>query len=115
LATQRELKNQQYALNSSFKYQDPNVENLVGYLCGIGQILAGGVLIVTDGILEVATLGGYTIGFGFCMFVERVKEEQSVWFSSSCMPMGQWLSIPFIVLGLVFLYRSRKVRRFGWV
>ncbi len=48
--------------------------------------------------------------FGFRLLVERVKEEQSVWFSSSCMTMGQWLSIPFIVLGLFLLYRSRRAR-----
>ena len=48
--------------------------------------------------------------FGFRMLVECVKEEQSIGFSSSCMTMGQWLSIPFTILGLVLLYRSRKAR-----
>jgi RHS repeat-associated protein len=54
----------QYVLNNPFRYQDPQGGNLLGYLCGIGQIVAGGALIITGGILEVATLGGYTIGFG---------------------------------------------------
>ena len=55
----------QYVLNNPFRYQDPQGENLVGFLCGIGQILAGGALLATGTVLEVATLGGFTIGFAF--------------------------------------------------
>lgn len=48
--------------------------------------------------------------FGFRILIEQVKEEQSAWFSSSWMTMGQWLSIPFIIFGIVLLIKSRKSR-----
>lgn len=53
----------QYVLNNPFRYRDPRGENLLGFLCGIGQILAGGFLIATGTAIEIATCGGYTIGF----------------------------------------------------
>jgi phosphatidylglycerol:prolipoprotein diacylglycerol transferase len=43
--------------------------------------------------------------FSFRFLIEFFKEEQSVWFQYSFLTMGQWLSIPFILLGL-FLYRK---------
>lgn len=55
----------QYVLNNPFRYYDPNGESLGGYLLGLGEIALGGTLIVTAGVLEVATFGGFTIGFGF--------------------------------------------------
>ncbi|NGX46642.1 MAG: putative deoxyribonuclease RhsC [Chlamydiae bacterium] len=54
----------QYALNNPFRYQDPEGENLVGFCLGIGQILAGGALIASGTVIEIATFGGYTICFG---------------------------------------------------
>jgi RHS repeat-associated protein len=53
----------QYVLNNPFKYQDPNGENLVGFLIGIGQILLGGAIMASATALEVATGGAYTIPF----------------------------------------------------
>ena len=46
--------------------------------------------------------------FGFRMLIECVKEEQSNWLHSSWLSMGQWLSIPFVVMGLILLWKSRK-------
>ncbi len=53
----------QYVLNNPFKYQDPNGENLAGFLLGIGQILLGGAIMASGTVLEVATAGAYTIPF----------------------------------------------------
>ncbi|MGH2612404.1 MAG: prolipoprotein diacylglyceryl transferase family protein, partial [Rhabdochlamydiaceae bacterium] len=39
----------------------------------------------------------------FRFFIEFFKEEQSVWLKHSHLTMGQWLSIPFILIGL-FLF-----------
>jgi len=54
----------QYVYNNPFYYQDPTGESIGGFLLGIGEIVLGGTLILTGGILEIATLGGYTVGFG---------------------------------------------------
>ena len=53
----------QYVLNNPFKYVDPRGENLFGFFCGIGQILAGGALLASGTFFEIATCGAYTIGF----------------------------------------------------
>lgn len=55
----------QYVFNNPYRYFDPTGESLGGYLLGLGEILLGGTLILTGGVLEVATFGGYTIGCGF--------------------------------------------------
>ena len=55
----------QYAFNNPFKYSDPHGENLLGFIGGIAQILAGGVIMASGVALEIATLGGYTIALGF--------------------------------------------------
>jgi len=55
----------QYVFNNPFLYLDPNGESVEGFLLGVGEIALGGALIVTGGMLEVATCGGYTIAFGF--------------------------------------------------
>jgi RHS repeat-associated protein len=55
----------QYVFNNPFRYQDPTGENALGYLLGIGQIIAGGVIMGTGIALEVATFGGYTFVLGF--------------------------------------------------
>jgi RHS repeat-associated protein len=55
----------QYTLNNPFRYYDSRGESLGGFLCGIGQILAGGVIMATGVALEVATFGGYTFAIGF--------------------------------------------------
>lgn len=46
--------------------------------------------------------------FGFRILIEFVKEEQSAWMAFSELTMGQWLSIPFFLLGIVLLIKSRK-------
>ena len=54
----------QYVFNNPYRYQDPNGESIGGYLLGLGEMVLGGALIVTGGVLEIATFGGYTIGCG---------------------------------------------------
>jgi RHS repeat-associated protein len=55
----------QYVLNNPFKYVDPTGENIFGFLCGIGQILAGGAIMASGVALEIVTFGGYTFAIGF--------------------------------------------------
>jgi len=55
----------QYVFNNPYRYQDPNGENILGFMVGIGQILLGGAIMATGVGLEVATFGGYTFAFGF--------------------------------------------------
>lgn len=46
--------------------------------------------------------------FAFRFFVEFFKEEQSRLVSlAGYLTMGQWLSVPFIVLGAILFYRAR--------
>ncbi|NNM43957.1 MAG: prolipoprotein diacylglyceryl transferase [Chlamydiae bacterium] len=48
--------------------------------------------------------------FGFRFFIEFLKEEQSVWLStSSFLDMGQCLSIPCILLGCYLLFRKKAL------
>ena len=54
----------QYVFNNPYRFRDPNGESVGGYLLGLGEIFLGGTLIVTGGVLEIATLGGFTIGLG---------------------------------------------------
>jgi RHS repeat-associated protein len=55
----------QYVFNNPFVYRDPTGENVFGFLCGIGQIILGGTLLVTGTAIEIATCGAYTIAFTF--------------------------------------------------
>jgi phosphatidylglycerol---prolipoprotein diacylglyceryl transferase len=48
--------------------------------------------------------------FGFRMLIECVKEEQTSFQNYSWMSMGQWLSIPFIIMGFILLWKGRKSR-----
>ena len=50
----------QYVYNNPFSFQDPTGENVLGFLCGIGQILLGGVIMASGAGFELATCGGYT-------------------------------------------------------
>ena len=55
----------QYVFNNPFLYQDPNGEYVLGFLCGIGQIIAGGAIMASGVAIEIATFGGYTFALGF--------------------------------------------------
>ncbi len=44
--------------------------------------------------------------FSFRFLIEFLKEEQSVWLYGSPLSMGQWLSLPFIAIGLFLLLRK---------
>lgn len=54
----------QYVLNNPFRYYDPNGESLEGYLLGVGEIALGAAIIGAGFMLEVVTVGGFTIGLG---------------------------------------------------
>jgi RHS repeat-associated protein len=54
----------QYVLNNPFRYQDPRGENLLGFLWGMAEILAGGVIMVSGVALEIVTGGAYTPALG---------------------------------------------------
>lgn len=60
------------------------------------------------------TKQGYLFGlfliliFGFRFFVEFIKKEQSSFEQGMMLDMGQILSIPFILLGLYFLFKPQN-------
>lgn len=47
--------------------------------------------------------------FGFRFFIEFLKENQSAFESALPINMGQILSIPFVLLGLYFIFRKKKI------
>ena len=58
--------------------------------------------------------------FGFCLttiftfrfFIEFLKENQETWEDTLPINMGQWLSIPFVIIGVYFLFfygRKKKI------
>ncbi|MBP7074775.1 MAG: prolipoprotein diacylglyceryl transferase, partial [Rhabdochlamydiaceae bacterium] len=50
--------------------------------------------------------GLFLIGvFSFRFLIEFFKEEQSVWLHSA-LTMGQWLSLPFVLLGFILFFRK---------
>jgi len=57
----------QYVFNNPYRYSDPYGESVGGYLLGLSEIVLGGALIFTGGVLEIASFGGYTIACGFQM------------------------------------------------
>ncbi len=54
----------QYVYNNPLQFSDPTGCGFWGYLAGIGEIAAGCVIIVGGAALELATVGGFTIGLG---------------------------------------------------
>lgn len=49
--------------------------------------------------------------FVFRFFIEYVKEDQVAFESGMMLNMGQWLSLPFILAGLVMLYFSLRRKK----
>ena len=53
--------------------------------------------------------GIFLIGiFGSRFFIEYVKEVQESWEQDMTLNMGQWLSIPFIIGGIYYIYKALK-------
>ncbi|MBU8892946.1 MAG: prolipoprotein diacylglyceryl transferase [Bacteroidales bacterium] len=50
----------------------------------------------------------FALLFSVRFFIEFIKEAQVDFEQGMTLNMGQWLSIPFVLLGLVFLFRSLK-------
>ncbi|WP_420420945.1 prolipoprotein diacylglyceryl transferase [Simkania sp.] len=48
--------------------------------------------------------------FTFRFFVEFVKEEQSFHLANHFLTMGQYLSVPYILMGVAFLFMGRRIR-----
>jgi len=46
--------------------------------------------------------------FGFRFFVEFFKEVQEAWETNIPLQMGQWLSIPFVLLGIYLVIQAKK-------
>ena len=46
--------------------------------------------------------------FGFRFFVEFIKNPQEEFERGMLLDMGQWLSVPLVILGVVILYRALK-------
>jgi len=56
-----------------------------------------------------------TVIFTFRFFVEFIKESQVAFENNMVLDMGQWLSIPFILLGIAFLYYSFAKKRYPYI
>jgi prolipoprotein diacylglyceryl transferase len=58
---------------------------------------------------KVGTISGsfFFFVFTFRFLIVFIKEEQSEWMSSSYLTMGQYLSLPFIALGIYLLFRAK--------
>lgn len=69
-----------------FLYWKTNKREKQGYLFGLFLVLL------------------WTVRF----FVEFIKENQVGFEETMALNMGQWLSIPFIILGLYFMFRPKK-------
>ena len=52
--------------------------------------------------------GIFLIGyFTFRFFIEFVKEYQTL---NSFLTMGQWLSIPFVIIGIILMVRAKPLK-----
>ncbi|MBQ4377494.1 MAG: prolipoprotein diacylglyceryl transferase [Bacteroidales bacterium] len=65
-----------------------------------------------NGKLHTGRLFGWWLValFGMRFLIEFVKEEQVAFEQGMILDMGQWLSLPFIIGGLVLVYLSHKGR-----
>lgn len=50
-----------------------------------------------------------TVVFGSRILIEFIKQPQVEFENSMVLDMGQWLSIPFVIIGIFFIVRSYKV------
>jgi len=55
----------------------------------------------------------FTILFGFRFLVEFIKLPQEEFEKGMALDMGQWLSIPFIIIGIVIWVLSAKTKRYN--
>ncbi len=53
----------QYVYNNPIRYSDPIGCSFWGYALGLGEIIAGGALMLTGGVIEVGSFGVLTLGF----------------------------------------------------
>lgn len=51
--------------------------------------------------------------FGFRFFIEFIKNNQVDFEQSMALNMGQWLSVPFIIAGIIFFYIAYKEHKKG--
>ena len=78
-------------------------------------IFIGGVLLYKKYPAKVGTLFyfGYCLAtiFTFRFFVEFLKEVQSAFEEGMTLDMGQWLSIPFMIIGIACMIYSGKKKK----
>jgi phosphatidylglycerol---prolipoprotein diacylglyceryl transferase len=54
-------------------------------------------------------LGWFLVSvFSFRFLIEFVKQRQASYEESLPLSVGQWLSVPFVILGVILLWRSRR-------
>lgn len=75
-------------------------------------IFIGGLLLYRKFPSKVGSLFyfGYCLAtiFTFRFFVEFLKEVQSAFEEGMTLDMGQWLSIPFIIIGFTCMFRGMR-------
>jgi prolipoprotein diacylglyceryltransferase len=49
-----------------------------------------------------------TAVFGSRILIEFIKQPQVEFENSMVLDMGQWLSIPFVIVGIYFMIKSNK-------
>jgi prolipoprotein diacylglyceryltransferase len=51
----------------------------------------------------------FILVFGSRFFIEFIKEDQEAFEAGMALNMGQWLSIPFVVAGIILAVRAFKL------
>jgi prolipoprotein diacylglyceryltransferase len=54
-----------------------------------------------------------TLIFTFRFFIEFLKENQVSFEDGMSLNMGQWLSIPFVIIGLAVIFNGKKLDQIG--
>jgi RHS repeat-associated protein len=52
----------QYVYNNPVRYSDPTGCSFWGYVLGLGEIIAGGTLMIAGGVVEIGSFGALTLG-----------------------------------------------------